>query len=55
MSDKITGDIIQDWKMYTLQYFKYSSCAFLQESQFFQNMSDHMKVKIVKGNLLVEL
>lgn len=52
--DKISGEIIRDWKMYTLRFFKHSTCSYLQENKFYQSMSENMKVKIVKDNLKLE-
>lgn len=33
--NKITGEIINDWKDYTLKYFKLSSSVFMQENKYF--------------------
>lgn len=39
--------------MYTLKYFKHSTSPFLQQDPFYNMMSDSMKIKIVKNNLLL--
>jgi hypothetical protein len=49
---KIPGEVINQWRKYTLRYFQHSPNAFLAENDFYQQISENMKVKIVKNNLL---
>ena len=45
--NKISGVVINNWKWYTMQYFKFSPNAFFYESQFYQNLSEHLKIKVI--------
>jgi hypothetical protein len=47
----IQGDKIQEWKKYTIQYFKISPNTFLIENEFFQSLTQNMKVQLIKENL----
>ena len=47
----ISGDKIQEWKKYTIQYFKISPNTFLIENEFFQSLTQNMKVQLIKENL----
>ena len=49
---KIPGEVIKDWRLYTLYYFQKSPNAFLSDNELYQDISESMKVKIVKDNLL---
>ena len=49
---QIPGEVITDWKRYTVRYFQYSPNAFLTENEFYNMLSSNMKVKVVKDNLL---
>lgn len=51
---KIQGDVIKEWRIYTLKYFQGSPNGFLRENEFFKEISENMKVKIVRGNLLLK-
>lgn len=48
---KISGDTIKTWKKYTIRYFKHSPDIFLAENEFFKELNERMKVKLVKENL----
>ena len=50
---KIPGSIIKDWRKYTQDYFKESPNAYLKENEFYQVMSENMKVKVIKDNLKI--
>jgi hypothetical protein len=49
---KIPGEVIKEWRIYTLKYFQGSPNGFLRENEFYKEISENMKVKIVRGNLL---
>lgn len=49
---KIPGEVINEWKIYTLKYFQQSPNAFLAENEFYDVLSSNMKVKVVKKNLM---
>lgn len=51
---KIPGEVIKDWRLYTLYYFQKSPNAFLHDDELYQDIYEGMKVKIVKDNLLLE-
>ena len=51
---KIPGEVIKDWRLYTLYYFQKSPNAFLSDNELYGEISETMKVKIVKDNLLQE-
>ena len=51
-TEKIKSESIKNWKEYTQAYFLSSPNAFLQENQFYNSMSENMKVQVVKNNLL---
>lgn len=42
------------WKNYTLKYFQLSPNAFLAENENYNVLSENMKVKIVKENLMLQ-
>lgn len=50
---KIPGQVIQSWKIDTVQYFKLSPDFYLIENEFFNELSENMKVDLVKLNLCV--
>lgn len=53
MDRKIPGDVINEWKTLTNLYFTYSPCAFLIENQNYHVISEHMRTRLVKKNLMI--
>ena len=51
---KIPGTVIQQWKKDTIQYFKQSPNFFLIDNEFYNELSENMKVKLFKQNLCLE-
>ena len=50
---KISGDVINEWKTLTNQYFTYSPNAFLVENQNYFIISEPMRTRLVKKNLMI--
>lgn len=48
----IQGPTIKEWTNFTMKYFQSSPNAFLIENDHYQFMSDTMRVKVVKENIL---
>lgn len=53
MDRKIPGDVINEWKSLTNQYFTLSPNAFLYENQNYHIISEHMRTRLVKKNLMI--
>ena len=49
---KIEGETLNQWKNYTLKYFRQSPNAFFVEDEFYDKLDDNMRVRIVKNQLL---
>ena len=50
---RINGSTINVWKLYTREYFRRSPNAFLAENDCYTNLPTQMRVKVVKGHLLL--
>ena len=48
---RIPGDIIKEWKKYTIQYFKISPNIYLIENQFYNDLTENMKIQLMRDNL----
>ena len=48
---EISGETIQKWKMYTIQYFKISPDFYLINNEFYQSLSNKMQVRLVTDSL----
>ena len=53
MDRKIPGNVINEWKTLTNKYFTYSPNAFLIENENFHIISEHMRTRLVKKNLMI--
>ena len=40
--------------MYAVQYFKVSPDIYLTNNEFFQNLNENLKIKLVKDNLFAK-
>ena len=54
MDRKIPGDVINEWKTLTNQYFSYSPNAYLIQNQNYHVISEPMRIKLVKKNLMLD-
>lgn len=48
---RIPGDVIKEWKKYTIQYFKISPNVYLIENQFYNDLTENMKIQLMRDNL----
>jgi hypothetical protein len=46
--NKIDGSEITDWKLYTVNYFKYSPNSFFEENEFFQDLPENLRKNIIE-------
>lgn len=51
---KINYKILNEWKNYTLQYFKSSPNVYFIENEFFNNLSEKIKTKLILENFSVK-
>ena len=50
----ISGPTIREWTNFTMKYFQTSPNAFLMQEPHYQMMSQNMRVKMMKGNMLIK-
>jgi hypothetical protein len=53
MENHIQGEIIKQWRIYTMKYFQQSPDHFLLYNPLYHQLSENKKVQIVKQNLML--
>ena len=52
---RIPGNVIKEWKKYTIQYFKISPNIYLIENQFYNDLTENMKIQLMRDNLFKQI